>query len=123
MRFGSIAVKMALLASGLVLLTTAITGWVFYDKAKKVLTNQALENLGSDTCRMGYRLTSDLRVQRTDTWSLMQRTPEGMIDLLRAMQRRRSGPTKEHLVGLKDKAESLFTDQPHYLQLSCVYRQ
>ena len=123
MRFGSIAVKMALLASGLVLLTTAITGWVFYDKAKKVLTNQALENLGNDTCRMGYRLTSDLRGQRTDTWSLMQRTPEGMIDLLRAIRHRKGGLTKEPIAGLKDKAESLFTDQPHYLQLSCVYRQ
>ena len=55
MKFG-ITARLAVLASGLVLLVTGVMGWVLVGKANQAMTEQALERLGDDTCRLGSRV-------------------------------------------------------------------
>src|SRR5438128_8941626 len=113
MRFG-ITARMAVLAAGLVLLMAGITGFFFYDRAKRVLTRHELEDLGNAACRAGYRLTSDLRKQRVDTWSLAQKEPvSASTQLLDAI---RNKPRSQWPIEpWRDKVKEIFKHHPSYV--------
>src|SRR5258708_37765546 len=88
MKFG-ITARMAVLASGLVLIMTGITGWVFYGKASQVLTNQELERLEDNTSKVGYALATDIGQLRRDAWILAQEEKEKAVSyqLLHALHK------------------------------------
>ncbi len=80
MRF-SITVKMALMASALVLTVLVVTAYCVYSRAKEVLARNGLENLTHKTREIGYHLLGEIRSQRSDTWSATQPTPNHSWDL------------------------------------------
>ena len=128
MKFG-ITARMAVLASGLVLVTTAVTGWVFYTKARQVLVAQALERLGDNTCQVGQLLTSDIRQQRVDLWTLTQRENEKTIGhrLFKALREAdgdvRAAPVVERTGELKEALHNLFKKHPSYTGACFLYRR
>ena len=126
MKFG-ITARMAVLASALVLITTGITGWVFDTKASQVLTEQALERLRDNTCRIGETLTSEIRQQRADTWGLAQRNREEAVAyrLLQALPKDGGPPSAgaEALIGeLSTKIHELFKENADYVEACYLYR-
>jgi PAS domain S-box-containing protein len=123
----SIAVRTALMASALVLSVGGITAWWFGHQAGKILTTDGLEDLRSDTRRVGYELNGDLRQQRTDTWGLSHDVPQQKA--LRAHKLRdilaAGRPGEAQAEAAREFAEEmgrLLQRNPNYLQASFVWR-
>src|SRR5690349_9572931 len=72
MKFG-IAARVAFLTTVLTLGLGFLAGYMVYAPLKDVITNRELENLRTATQRNAFNLTSTVRQQRTDVWSLAQR--------------------------------------------------
>src|SRR6478735_4362747 len=123
MRFG-ITSKMVIMASTLVLCMSGITGWVFYVKADRILTDRGLDYLTTDTCRIGHTLNSDIRQERSDTWRLTQKDSETKkcvaMDLLDKLREGR--PRDEQVNELVKKIQKLFAEHTNYIEATYVYR-
>jgi PAS domain S-box-containing protein len=123
MKFG-ITARMAALATCLVLVMTGITGVVFYRKASRILTGNGLEDLRNRTLQEGNALTSAVRQQRMDTWTLAQE--DNIQKLLKAVQhdggRGPDSPFGDLVQALQKRIETLFKNHPTYLHASFIYR-
>src|SRR5687767_8428973 len=105
----NIAAKLGLLAAAVSLVATGIVGWVFYGTASKVLTSQALQGLGDNTCRVGQVLSANIRQQRRDCWSLTQEDKKEAISY-RLLQALRAEDGRPPLAPRQPETEGLLRD-------------
>jgi PAS domain S-box-containing protein len=125
MRFG-ITSRMALMASALVLCMSGITGWAFYVKANRIITNRGLDDLTTDTCRVGNILYSDIRQERVDTWGLAHEDRETKKwvarELLKAVKNDDKLQVNVLVEELTEKVQKLFQEHPNYVRACYIYR-
>jgi PAS domain S-box-containing protein len=122
MSFG-ITARLVVLTSALVVAATGIVCWHSLTKGKQILTEHELENLVDDSCGLGYRLTAQIREQRSELWSLTQLQEDNELRrLLKAVETGLRAPESHDLDVLSDKIEKLFRKHPSYCEAAVVVR-
>ena len=121
MKFG-ITARIVLLACTLVLFMAGATASFFYRQTSTLLTNHELEDLGNYTSSLGYRLLSDMRRQRSDTWGVARRDGKDSA-AWRLLQAVREGkPTDAFKRELQATFQVLLDKHSQYVQVCYIQR-